>query len=281
MEPISILGSGWLGLPLAKHLISLGHPVKASTRREGRLPEVASIGAAPFIVNISDGGSTGGSGGSDLPPTQSRDFLSSPILIINIPSKDIEGFRRLVSEVEGGAEGTDMEDSRVKKVLFVSSTSVYEESNKTIREADGEETDGNPLIKIENLFKGSDRFETTVVRFGGLIGYTRNPGRFFTGRVITEGESYVNMIHRDDCINIISAIIEKGVWSETFNCCADTHPTKREFYSHAARSAGEPAPEFADSEDSPFKIISNEKVKNLLNYDFVYPDLMKINFGGA
>jgi hypothetical protein len=66
------------------------------------------------------------------------------------------------------------------------------------------------------------------------------------------------------------------VWGEVFNCCADTHPTKREFYTQAAESIGAPVPQFADSGDRSFKIISNEKVKRFLNYEFLHPDLMKI-----
>ena len=44
---------------------------------------------------------------------------------------------------------------KIKKVIFVSSTSVYENKNRTISESDGEESKLSPLITIENLFKNS------------------------------------------------------------------------------------------------------------------------------
>jgi len=258
MKTISILGSGWLGFPLAEHLIVLGNSVKASTRSESRLSELRSIKAEPFIIEI----------GRVFDNIQT--FFKADVLIINIPSKNISGFSELIKEVER---------SEIEKVIFVSSTSVYEDKNKTISEAEGEESTLHPLLTIENLFRNSLKIKTTIVRFGGLIGYSRNPGLFFSkGRLVHNPDSHVNLIHRDDCIEIISRIIEQEVWGETFNCCADTHPTKREFYTHAAKSIGVPAPEFVNSDAKSFKIISNQKVKQILNYEFMHPDLMKIQF---
>ncbi len=258
-KTISILGSGWLGLPLAECFVLKGDLVKASTTSKNRLPEIASIQAEPFIVDI---GSL---------PRNIHSFLKSNTLIVNTPSKDIVGYSNLVKVIV---------KSEIEKVLFVSSTSVYENTNGTILESEGRESILSPLLAIENLFRNNRSFKSTIVRFGGLIGYSRNPGNFFRkGRVVHNPESKVNLIHRDDCIGIISQIIDKEVWGDVFNCCADTHPTKREFYTQAANSFGNPAPEFARSDANPLKIISNNKVKKFLNYEFVYPDLMKINFG--
>ena len=136
MKMISILGSGWLGLPLAQHLILMGHHVKASTTSENRLPELSSIKVEPFLVDIEQLS-------SDL-----QTFLQANILIINIPSKNIEGFIELLKEIE---------NSEIEKVLFVSSTSVYENKNKTISESDGEESTQSPLLTIENLFRSSNK----------------------------------------------------------------------------------------------------------------------------
>jgi nucleoside-diphosphate-sugar epimerase len=234
----------------------MGKRVKASTRSQTRLPEMSSLGLEPFIVDIRQL--------SDI----IQEFLQANILIINVPSKSIDGFENLLKEIE---------ISEIGKVLFVSSTSVYENKNKTILESGGEESTTSALLAIENLFRSSSNITTTIVRFGGLIGYGRNPGRFFReGRLVSNPDSHLNLIHRDDCIGIISQIVEQEVWGEVFNCCADTHPTKREFYTQAAKSTGAPIPEFENSGARSFKIISNQKVKRFLKYDFMHPDLMKI-----
>ena len=236
----------------------MGNDVKASTTSESRLPELLSIKAEPFIIDL------------ERLSSNLQTFLQANILIINIPSKSIDGFTGLLKEIE---------KSEVEKLLFVSSTSVYENKNRTISESDGEESKLSPLITIENLFKNSSKIKTTIVRFGGLIGYSRNPGKFFSkGRIVHNPDSNVNLIHRDDCIEIISKIVEQEVWGEVFNCCADTHPTKKEFYTQAAKSIGFPVPKFGNSNSVSFKIISNKKVKQHLNYKFLYDDLMNIKF---
>ena len=196
MKSISILGSGWLGFPLAQHFISKGSHVKASTTSENRLSELRHINAEPFIVNI------------EQLTNNIQDFLQADILIINIPSKNIDGFLNLAEEVKR---------SEIRNVVFISSTSIYENTNKTITEADGEKSLHSPLLSIENIFSNSTHFKTTIVRFGGLIGYRRNPGNFFKkGRLISNPDSYINLIHRDDCIEIISQIVEQKAWGECF-----------------------------------------------------------------
>lgn len=252
------MGSGWLGLPLAEHFIQAGYTVKASTTSVNRIPEVASTGADPFLIHI------------DSLPDTIQDFLQAKTLIINIPSKNIAGFRHLVTAIE---------DSVLENVLFVSSTSVYQNVKKTITEADTQYYSPSPLLEIEGLLAGCKSIKTTIVRFGGLIGYNRHPGRFFaSGRVVRNPEAPVNLIHRDDCIGIISQIVEQQAWGEVFNCCADTHPTKRAFYTRAVESVNGTLPEFAASDSEVNKMISNHKVKRLLGYQFIHPDLMKIDF---
>lgn len=235
----------------------MGNHIKASTTSESRFPELSSLQIQPFIVDI------------EQLSSNLQTFLQADLLIINIPSKNMDGFSHLIKEIE---------KSGIEKVLFVSSTSVYKNENRTLVESDaGEST--SPLLAIENMFGNNIKFKTTIVRFGGLIGYSRNPGKFFKkGKAVRNPDSNVNLIHRDDCIKIISQIVEQEVWGEIFNCCADTHPTKREYYSQAAINIGAPAPEFEESAASSFKIISNQKVKQILNYEFLYPDLMAISF---
>ena len=235
-----------------------GYRLKISTTSPYRLPTLAALPGEACIVDISK-------------PLDDIDaFLQSDTLIVNITSKDIDGFERLLRK---------MESSAIQAVLFVSSTSVYPANDKVISEAEGEESPDHPLVIIENLFRQSEQFRTTIVRFAGLIGGSRHPGRFFRdGKTVKNPDSSVNLIHRDDCINILERIVANAIWGETFNACADTHPGKREFYSHAAKMAGAPLPEFEDSDDGSFKIIDNRKLKRVLDYEFLHPDLMAIRF---
>jgi len=258
MTTISILGTGWLGLPLAEQLVGMGYQVKASTTSNSRLAQLAALQLKPYVLDIANLN-------DDV-----NHFLESQILIINIPSKDIDGFACLIRRIE---------NSSVAKVLFISSTSVYKDSNMTVTESDHAESPEHPLWLIENLFKNCKKIKTTVVRFGGLIGYSRNPAKFFRhGRAVQNSAASVNLIHRDDCIAIISQIILQDIWGEDLNACADTHPSKIEFYTRAALTTGCKVPTFDNSPTRSFKVISNDKVKQLLGYEFIHPDLMKISF---
>ena len=51
-ETITILGCGWLGLPLAKALVKAGYSVKGSTTREENLETLREAGLEPFLVEL-------------------------------------------------------------------------------------------------------------------------------------------------------------------------------------------------------------------------------------
>jgi nucleoside-diphosphate-sugar epimerase len=252
-----VLGTGWLGLPLSKYLISNGFDVKGSTRSAHRINLLLENGIQAFIIDISKD------------EFALDDFVDSEIMIVNIPFKGISAFVALIKKIER---------SNITNVIFISSTSVYGNNKEPISEDDNDILVVSPLLEIEALFTSNKNFNTTVVRFGGLFGYSRNPALFFkNNRPIKNPESYVNMIHRDDCINIISLIIEKKTWNCIYNCCSDTHPTKREFYTYMANKSGVPVPVFGESRDCSYKIICNKKVKKELSYHFLHPNLLNLN----
>ena len=257
MPRLSILGSGWLGSPLAQHFIAQGHQVKLSTRQAEKCESIKQLGAQPYLVDIDT---------PILPP----DFFDSDILICNITSKNQAGYAALI---------TQLAQSSIAQVLFISSSSVYRNTNALVAEDAGAEDPDSVLYQIEQAFQACPDFKTTVLRLSGLIGYRRHPGRFFAnGKVVSQPDAPVNLIHRDDCIGLINKIIEQAAWGEVFNVCSDTHPTKRDFYSYTRSLLGESAPTFADGAQNQTKIVSNAKIKQNLGYQFIYPDVMKIPF---
>lgn len=254
MKVVSILGCGWLGLSLAKHLLEKGFETKGSTTSVDKISKLESQGIAPFLLDIEnlDGIDTA--------------FFSTEILIVAITSKNVESFKNLISEIE---------KSGIKKVIFISSTSVYPNADVAITEA--HKTLETPLVLIENLLLLNTNFKSTIVRFGGLIGKDRNPGNFFkNGRIIKNPEGVVNMIHQKDCIEIIHLIIEKGIEAGIYNACSDTHPTRRDFYTKAKLNLGLDVPVFEENQPIQIKIINSEKLKKELNFDFKHTDLLAL-----
>ena len=253
MNTISILGCGWLGKPLAISFINEGYAVKGSTTSEEKLELLEMNGIEPYIVDISDF-------------EEYDSFLNSDILIIAITSKDVDGFESLIAQIQ---------ESSIQKVIFISSTSVYGKLNKVMTEEDA--VLKLPLTEIENLFRENTFFETTIIRFAGLFGDERQPANWFkNGKKIPQPKGFVNMIHKDDCIEIIQEIIAQNCWNETFNACSNHHPTRREFYTLAKLNNDFEVPKFEENEVYEWKIISSKKIQEVLDYTFIHDDLLRI-----
>ncbi|MDY0781549.1 NAD(P)-binding domain-containing protein [Tenacibaculum sp. IB213877] len=252
MKTYSILGCGWLGLPLAKHLLIKGAKVKGSTTSANKLDVLKKENIIPYLINI-----------ENIEEDINVDFFKADVLIIMITSKNIEAFEQLMHQIE---------KSDIKKIIFISSTSVYDACNCEVTE--NYPTNNNPLATIENLFRKNNYFKTTILRFAGLIGGKRHPGNWFESKPIPQPEGFVNMIHRDDCIAIITKIIEKNMYDETFNACVNHHPTRREFYTNAKQALFKSVPVFKNEETLVYKIINTDKLINTLKYQFIHQDLL-------
>ena len=270
-KKISILGCGWLGLPLAKSLLSKSYEVKGSTTSESKLDVLENSWISPFQIQIEAHQIIG----------NIEDFLKeTDVLVIDIPP----GLRR---ETSTSKEMTFVnkiknlipliEKSDVQKVVFVSSTSVYGDNFPIVEIT--EETKPNPdtesgkqLVIVETLLQSNPHFKTTVIRFGGLLGEDRHPIKFLAGRTNVENPvAPVNMIQREDCIGIIEKILKQvqhDNWGETFNAVAPQHPTRKAYYHKKAEILNLPLPTFAEDSESKGKIISSEKVETILGYSF-------------
>jgi len=265
-ETITILGCGWLGLPLAQTLAKEGYSVKGSTTREERLETLHDAGVEPWLVRLDPEVN-----GDDIVA-----FLQSDTLIVNIPplrrddivEYHIEQFSSLIDALG---------QSPVRSVLLVSSTSVYPALNREVTEEDAvdpESLAGQALLLVEEMLMQESAFQTTVLRFGGLIGYDRNPAKYLaTMAEIAHPDQPMNLIHRDDCIRIITEIIRLKQWGEVFNACSPLHPLRKEYYGRAAEIAGLPAIPLSQSvETAPYKVVNSEKLISALHYHFLYPD---------
>ena len=262
---ISILGCGWLGLPLAQNLLEHGHPVKGSTTREEKLSQLKDHGIAPYLIRFSP----------KINDDYQADFFDSEVLIVNIPPKRNEEVtevypKQIVSLLQV------IQDLSVQKLLFVSSTSVYPNVNGPVCESDASQdvkASGRALLQTEQMVQEQPGVKATILRFCGLFGPDRNPGRFLAGKTLeSSGRVPVNMIHLDDCIAIMVQIIEKEIWGEVFNACADQHPTKEDFYAIAAQKLAFDPPQFAATEEDAYKVVDSTKLRETLHYQFNYPD---------
>lgn len=262
MKQISILGCGWLGMPLAKSLLEKGFSIKGSTTSLEKISALESTGIQAYQIELSEMEIKG----------EIVSFLkNSKILIIDIPPKlrsvssenFVKKIQNLIPFIEKG---------KIEKVIFISSTSVYGGYNSVVTEATKPNPDtesGKQLLETETVLQSNTNFKTTVIRFGGLIGEDRNPVRFLAGRQNLENpEAPINLIHQKDCIGIIKAVIEQDCFGESFNAVAPFHSTRKEYYTQKAMELGLPLPEFVNSKIAFGKTIMSDKLEKVLDYHF-------------
>ena len=264
IKNISIIGCGWLGLPLAKELLAADYHLKGSTTSVEKLEDLKSFGIDPYIVKLTEEGIQG-----DIEACLS----GSEILVFNIPpglrknpeSDFVMQMRLLIPYIE---------NSSVEKVIFVSSTSVYgdEESLPTITEDSIKNPDseaGRQLLQVEELFQKNGHFKSTILRFSGLFGGNRHPAKYLSEKTnIQNPKAPVNLIHLEDCIGIIKQIIEKEIWNETFNASSTPHPSRRDYYTSICKAKNLPLPIFVQNSISKGKYIDSTKLERLLDYKF-------------
>lgn len=264
MEHISILGCGWLGLPLAEHLIQKGFSVKGSTTSPNRIGELESKEIEAFIIELSV---------DEISGDYEAFLQNSKTLIIDIPPK-LRG-ENPVSFVEKMKTFIQkaVVNSSIEQVLFISSTSVYGDEAITVTEGTIEKPEtlsGKELLETEHFLQQQTAFKTTILRFGGLIGGSRNPAKSLSGKSnIATPNAPINLIHQDDCIGVIKAIIEQNIWGEKINASAPFHPTRKEYYTSKAKQLGLPLPEFEENNVSG-KVIDSSKLISELNYNFIH-----------
>ncbi|KGO91400.1 SDR family oxidoreductase [Flavobacterium subsaxonicum] len=262
MTQISILGCGWLGLPLAKALLKKGFAVKGSTTTFDKLETLKKEGIDPHQIALGD---------SLLADAMQHFLEGSEVLIINIPPSIITAgsdnypakMQQLIPHIEKAG---------IQKVLFVSATSVYADEDKEVPEttpANPDTESGRQILDAEKVLQTNPNFKTTVLRLGGLFGEERHPIKYLAGREnIANPNAPINLIHLDDCIGISLAIIDKEVWGEVFNGVMPNHPTREEYYCSQAKAMGLPLPKFNHSVPSVGKTIVTDKVVNVLGYTF-------------
>ncbi|MFL1894542.1 NAD(P)H-binding protein [Aquimarina sp. 2-A2] len=262
-KAVSILGLGWLGLPLAEAFLSEGYTIKGSTTSEAKLAAIQSKGITAFSITLTETAVKG-----DV-----KSFLKdSEVLIIGIPP----GLRRdpssdFVSKILKLLPS--IEASTIQHVLFISSTTVFEDKKEfpaiiaqTIPNSDSEA--GKQLVLVEKLLRNNSNFTTTILRFGGLIGGDRHPATMLSGRTnVQNPEAPVNLIEREDCIQLILRIVENNAWDKIYNAAAPNHPTKAEYYTTECLKRELPLPKYDYMSVSKGKIIDSKEIQRDLGYE--------------
>jgi nucleoside-diphosphate-sugar epimerase len=266
---VLVLGCGWLGMALAQSLSAAGGAVLGTTTTPEQLGELEAIGVQPHLLRL----------GSDF--SSSDDGLlqhllrSADVLVLNVPPRAASAgaYPTLLRPVHRAVAAAG-----IRHVLFVSSTSVYPDEPRLMRETDAMSTRdaASDVLRAEGHFVPRyGQWLSTVVRLGGLIGPNRAPGRFLAGRRdLPQGNAPVNLLHLTDAVGVLTAIIQHQAWGHTFNVCAAEHPLRRDFYPAAAKHLGLELPTFRDEKGITGKTIDSSLVRSIVPYEFQHDDVL-------
>jgi nucleoside-diphosphate-sugar epimerase len=262
---VAVLGCGWLGLPLAQALLTQGHRVLGTTTTPSQLPVLQAAGIEPHLLQL----------GADFNNADEARLTSilraTDILVLNVPPRSAVagGYPQLLRPVHRAVAS-----ARLKAVLFVSTTGVYLDEPRIMREQDAISTRdaASDVLRTEGHFVPRyGQWKSTVVR---LIGPDRAPGRFLAARHnLAQGDAPVNLLHLTDAVGVLQTIIEQEIWGHTLNICASLHPSRREFYPAAAEYLGLQPPTFKP-EYSSGKLIDNSLMRSLVPYEFKHDDVL-------
>ena len=263
-QSVSIIGCGWLGLPLAERLLTEGFRVKGSTTSTEKLLILNQAGIEAYQLRL-----------NPEPIGNLTALLQVDTLIINVPPKagklGNEFHPQQIQQLTNA-----IRQSSLKHIIYVSSTSVYPELSRVVVEDDvinPGQSAAPALLQAEQLVQSLAPERTvTILRCGGLMGYDRIPGKYVAGRTVDSGAVPVNYLHRDDAIAILLAIVQQKI-AGTFNAVAPEHPAREAIYRKSCADFGYKLPTFIlPAEPVPYKIISPEKLLRATSYAFTYPD---------
>jgi nucleoside-diphosphate-sugar epimerase len=241
---ILIIGCGYVGLPLGQALAGAGHEVHGIRRGA-----FAAEGITPHAI--------------DITRREALDSLTPDFdWIINTVSSsrgDAEAHRAVF--VDGTKNILDWLGDSPARVLFTSSTSVYPQTSgdwvDETSPANPTTGTGPALREAEELFTAA-----TVLRVAGIYGPERGFlfRQFLKGEaVLSDGERWLNMVHRDDVVGAILAAMDIG--PGIYNVADDEPVTQRDFFQWLARLFDRPMPPAGETV-SRKRTPTNKRVRN-------------------
>ena len=257
-----IIGCGYVGEALGQRLVALGHDVTGIRRSREHNDRLAKLGIRPFNLDITGEGA--------LAKLDGRyDWIVITVSSARGGEAAYErafgtGTRRIAQWLKTASASS---------VVFISSTGIYRQTNAEWVFENGATPPENTTSKI--LWKAEQTISAvgplvTLLRSSGIYG----PGRghlfqqFMSGNAVIEGDGkrFLNMVHRDDLVGSIVAVLELENGSGLFNITDDEPVTQLDFFKWLSETTGRPIPPFVPELDTSTRKrnITNKRVSNKL-----------------
>lgn len=262
---VLIVGCGWVGRKLGEKLIDDGYTVYGTTRSSSNFSDLNEIGVKPVKL--------------DLPAASPSEIHLPDVDSVLISISPGRGENRSEYPTVIGQLSRVLAQ-RNAQVMMYSSTSAYGNATKEVTE-----TDASPDRNSDNAIVAAEGEllehipEAVILRLCGLYGEDRHPAKYMAGRTdIAGGDAPVNLVHRDDVIQVTQRIIAENIRGEIFNVCSGSHPSRSEIYTVIAERLGLEKPTFAEG-GADGKTVSSQKLKDRFDLEFLHPDPMEFLAG--
>ena len=268
MANVLIAGCGDIGCQLGSLLAKQNHTIYGIRRNVEDIPDSISPIQADLALKL-----------PDLP-----DNIDYVFYIASAGKyKDSAYYQAYVLGVQHTLEA--IKDKNIKRVFFISSSSVFGQS-------DGEKVDetcptSDANFSTKRLLEGEalileSKFPSTIVRFGGIYG----PGRTHLIDLVQAGKAHCmedvwsNRIHSADCAGMLAHLmnydIENPEKVESLYVGVDNQPTPScEVYDWLAEQLCVPDVEHIEPKESSRQMRSNKRLSNArikaTGYNFIYP----------
>jgi len=274
-----IVGCGYVGLPLGAELVRLGHEVAGLRRQASAENELKAAGIRPLVGDVTRPESL-----ARLP--HAFDWV---VNCVASGGGTAEEYRRIY--LQGTRHLMEwLSATPPQKFVYTGRTSVYGQTDGSpVKETSPTE----PVVETAKVLRetekllltaaGERKFPAVILRVAGIYGPDR--GHAFKqflkneARIEGDGSRFLNMIHRDDLIGCLIAVLKSGRPGEIYNTVDDEPVTQANFFQWLAEELGrEPPPMVPENPEADRKRgvtnkrVSNRKLNMELGHQFKYPN---------
>ncbi|HEV3301223.1 MAG TPA: SDR family oxidoreductase [Planctomycetaceae bacterium] len=235
-----VIGCGYLGRRVAAIWRAEGMQVSALTRSPQNAAVLAEQGIEPIIGDV-------------LLPETLRSLPEIEIALYAVGYDRHSAASKREVYVRGLANVLEARSPRVRRFLYISSTSVYgqdagewvDETSETLPSTE----DGQIVLAAEeNVRNACPKGVATVLRFSGIYGPGRLLRRIESVRrgepIAANPDGLLNLIHVDDGAIVVSRLANRDVLQTTYLITDDRPVPRREYYSLLAKLVGANEPLF-------------------------------------
>jgi nucleoside-diphosphate-sugar epimerase len=235
-----VIGCGYLGRRVAAIWRSEGIEVSALTRTPQNAAVLGEQGIEPIVGDV-------------LLPETLRSLPETEIVLYSVGYDRHSAASKRDVYVRGLANVLEARSPKVRRLLYISSTSVY---GQDAREWVDETSETNPatedgqivLAAEEKVRQACPKGVASVLRFSGIYGPGRLLRRIESVRsgdpIAANPDGFLNLIHVDDGATIVSRLAEREALQPTYLVTDDRPVRRSEYYRFLAGLVGGTEPVF-------------------------------------